>query len=393
MKKSKLSFLLAAVFLLAIIPFAVAQTDRPFLIGWWTDINDIGKLADYANDGSKLVLGNDGGWYTSPSKRYVIQNFLDEAQNQGIQVIVSLTIASDTPYDMSSSEFTDVINAFKNHPALYGWYLADEPELHPNSHYYLDQDPGYYHLCKTADPNHPVFIVHSGYAKSAFVDVADLVGSDFYPSDMGPPTELNTFVLMSYDVWSDGLQFTEQFNKDGFVAVAQGFGKQSHISAYRDLTYSEYRYHVFTAVVQGVEKILFWYDAWANSYIQDLVTQMIGQVQSIGAEMNNGRTFDLQIQVTESQDRLVYRYGTDGNSHVILAVNIANYRSGNGITLSNVRFTLPSGIQTSQVEVLDENRTLAVINGVFSDNFNRFEVHAYRFITGTNSTTLAPPTE
>jgi hypothetical protein len=99
--------------------------------------------------------------------------------------------------------------------------------------------------------------------------------------------------------------------------------------------------------------------------------------------MDNGITNYPRVSVNKNliaQDKLIFRYGAHGNVGIILAVNIANRTSLGGQELSNVQFALPDGVRLSQVEVLTEARTLPVTNGVFTDNFNRFEVHAYRFV-------------
>ena len=97
----------------------------------------------------------------------------------------------------------------------------------------------------------------------------------------------------------------------------------------------------------------------------------------IGAEMNAGTTFDPDITVNESSDNLAYRYGTNGQSHVILAVNIANRSNGGKNIIAE--FTLPDGIDVTSIEVLHENRTIPVFQGKFTDLFNPFAVHIYRF--------------
>lgn len=109
------------------------------------------------------------------------------------------------------------------------------------------------------------------------------------------------------------------------------------------------------------------------------------------AEMGNGITNDPGIAVSQPASNLAYRYGVNGNRHVILAVNIANRSTVSGQVLSNVQFTLPAGIRPSQVEVLNEGRILPVTDGVFTDNFSKYAVHAYSFISEITHT-LNPPT-
>ena len=409
-KKNILSGIVLLILLHCCVSAAAAnESDSGILIGWWTDIYDTGKLAGYAQDGNTLVLGNGGGWYTDSWMRYYIKNFLDEAQRQNIKVIVSMTRNRHTPFDIPTKDFIDTINAFKNHSALYAWYLGDEPEGYDNNdgnrsddwqitHDYLAIDPGFYGLAKAADPNHPIFISFNMIYDPRqtywdkilrFFDVTDVVGMHNYPF-WNTPENLPEFagfdMRTQYDKWKLAFEDTMSKGKVDFIATCQGFGYNSHDSIYRDPTRKELRYQAFSAIVLGIKKVLFWYDGWTNDNVKELVRLTIGEAQSIGKEMSNGVTNnpDLGVSITD-RDKLVYRYGKDGDSYAILAVNIANRNSASGQNLSNVQFTLPAGIRPSQVEVIGENRIIPVNNGVFTDNFTRFEVHIYRF---TNSSSV-----
>lgn len=190
-----------------------------------------------------------------------------------------------------------------------------------------------------------------------------------------------------YDKWKLAFEDTINHGKTGFIATAQGFGYNNNDAVYRDPTYNELKHQVFSAVVLGIDKVLFWYDEWSNDNVKNLVRQMTLLEQQIGAEMNNGVTNDSRIQVSETdRNKLVYRFGTNGSRNIILAVNIANRTSSSGAVLSNVRFLLPTGINISTVTVIDEGRTLPVTNGSFTDTFQKFEVHIYEF----NSSTPTP---
>ena len=376
-----------------------------FKTGWWMEMYDTdyaASLAKYATEGNTLVLGNGGGWVTSASERIKIQRFLDEAQKYDIKVIVSLTKSRGTPYSIPVNEFTDTINAFKNHPALYGWYLGDEPEIYNNNdanrsddwqitHSYLATDPGYYYLAKVADPNHPVFIsfnmvytpIETYWTKILnFFDVTDLVGMHNYPFwsvDQYVNEFYGTDTRTQYDKWKLAFEDTINRGKTGFIATAQGFGYNNNDAVYRDPTYNELRHQVFSAVVLGIDKVLFWYDDWSNDNVKNLVRQMTLLEQQIGEEMNNGTTNDSRISVSiTDRDQLVYRYGISGSKQILLAVNIAGRKGSTNVSLNGVRFTIPGGYN-GPVVVVGENRTtvLTAVNGSFTDDFAPFAVHIY----------------
>jgi hypothetical protein len=181
-------------------------------------------------------------------------------------------------------------------------------------------------------------------------------------------------------------------NKQFLSATMQGFG--NGVSPWRNPTLGELRYETFTAVVQGVKNIMFWMDQWADTAgMKPMVAQVMAEEQSIGRQMNAGKTSDPAVGVSVTdRTKLAYRYGTDGTTGAILAVNIAN-RTGSGSTLSSVKFTLPAGVHPSQITVVAENRTLTVAaDNSFTDTFNPFAVHIYTFSVGTNSPPPATPT-
>jgi hypothetical protein len=355
-----------------------------YLIGWWTEIVDTSKLEEYARDGNTLVLAHGGGYFASPSERLKIGAFLDEAHKQGIKVIVSMTKHRHTPYDVPVDEFVDTIAAYKEHPALYGWYIADEPENFDDEmggiqvvHGYLDIDPGYYHLVKQTDPSHPTYITHNQeLSTTAFFDVCEITGIHQYPFWSLHPGEFSHY--RQREIYSRYKYAFEKATVEGkdFIAVAQGFGDNFHFP-YRNPRYSELRYQVFSAVVLGVDKVLFWYDGAAAPTMIERVKTIIGEVRSIGIEMNNGVSNDPQISISVSPKDLPYRYGMNGNRHILLALNVYGWEEDTGRSLDNVRFELPSRVNPTHVEVLYENRALPVNNGVFYDDFSQYEVHIY----------------
>ena len=352
-----------------------AAQKKELLVGWWTDPSNSPSWVGYANNGVNFLHFNSATAYSISQ----VRSCLDTANGLGMKVSIAMTISQNVSHPWTGPQFTTFVNAIKDHPAIWGWYLADEPELAANpvtAHYRLLTNPGYYALVKAADPNRPAWLVMSGSIKSGWNDVADMVGIDMYPS-YGTAEFQNRSMRNSYDTWESGLNYAGTNNKGPFIAVVQGFG--SGHGPWDDLTLAEMKYHVMTAVVQGVDKILFWYDGWANAWTLNIAGQVQRMIRDMKTELENGRPNDPSIVVSQPATNLAYNHGANGNRHAILAVNIANRRNISGATLSNVQFTLPAGVTTTQVDVLDENRSIPVTNGSFTDTFNPFQVHAYIF--------------
>lgn len=368
-----------------------ALDDGELMFGWWTDVTNTSAWPAYAANGVNFIHLNSASWYSTSQ----VTAALNTAQSLGFKVSIAMTRTEHTPYPWTATEFNNFVNAIKGHPAVWGWYLADEPELSPDpalTRTRLLSSPGYYRLAKTADPARPSWLVicgtcvpPGGYTLSGWDDVTDIVAVDYYPKWY--TGEFTSGELrISYDVWRDGLTYAKEHNKEPFVAVVQGFGSGHGI--WTDMSVNEMKYHVMSAVVQGIKKVLWWYDAWSNAPVMDAAGRVQRILRDIREEMSTGQT-DAGLTVSQPSTSLTYRYGVNGGRQSILAVNIASRRTG-GTTLSNVKFTLPGNVNASSVTVLDENRTIPVINGSFTDTFAPFAVHVYQFNATAANDTQSP---
>ena len=56
------------------------------------------------------------------------------------------------------AHITSLVERYRDHPALMGWYTADDTTF-----YYRDNMRLLYTYIKSMDPHHPVFVTLSGY--------------------------------------------------------------------------------------------------------------------------------------------------------------------------------------------------------------------------------------
>ena len=382
-------------FIIIILLFLAQNVNAEVKTGWFTSLEKPEYLDIHAREGNNLILVDGVAWYVGwrGNGWQIVKNYFDKANRLGIKVIATLTKERQTPYGIPAKDLTDFLNAFKTHPAIAGWYIGDEPELHeaktnPDGwkivHGYLKANPGYYHLIKTADPFHPTFITHDQsnhrfHLAKYFFDVTDISGLHAYPCWRNQAEFENVDSRRIFDQWKYQFAEAKAAGKD-FIATAQGFG-DGFGSITRNPTYNELRYAVFSAIGLGINKVLFWHYRYSNDPLRTLVAKITNDIKLISKEMGYGVTNDPAIKVSQNliaDNKLVIRYGKSRNNHVILAVNIANRVSSSGLALSKVKFTLPPEISASKVEVVGEGRELKVQGGMFEDDFNRFQVHIYR---------------
>lgn len=172
-------------------------------------------------EGASIVLPY-GGQFASDS---TIDSYLDEDQRLGIKVIVDFHthpgVWSSWP---SAEELAQKADRHKDHPAVHGWYIADEPNYNSSN-----ETPQYmeniYNQIKSKDPDYPIFIVHKGRMYDSWVNAMDVLMLDHYPGwTLYDPDEFNWMVRKSYSVWLDGVIWVEQHGKEAFIAVPMGFG-------------------------------------------------------------------------------------------------------------------------------------------------------------------------
>ncbi len=165
-----------------------------------SDANCLPRLAEMSAKGFKVVM-NDGLRYAGSAKSLVA--YADAAQKLGMKIILPVKYSSKWDGDnaflvnkyselaqecscSTNEEFIIYyINTLKGHPALWGYYIADEIHLedYKGLKFYAD-------IVKRTDPDHPRLIVEEGSNDpmelfftfpSVMSDVADVLGVDYYP--------------------------------------------------------------------------------------------------------------------------------------------------------------------------------------------------------------------
>ncbi|MEJ2598060.1 MAG: hypothetical protein P8Z00_06975 [Anaerolineales bacterium] len=157
-------------------------------------------MTEMSSRGFNIVL-NDGLRYATSVDS--LRAYADHADQLGMKVILPIKYSSewDTDSTFLVRNFTELahecncsdnqefltyyVNILKEHPALWGYYIADEihSEYHDGLKFYSD-------LVKSLDPNHPRLIVEEGSNDpmeiffnfhSYMNDTTDVLAADYYP--------------------------------------------------------------------------------------------------------------------------------------------------------------------------------------------------------------------
>ena len=168
-KREKASkFILSIFFVCCIGVFHFNTSGYAFETGWYTNnpsSENKNNLAFYASQGATIMLPYNCYFYKSDTAAY-----LEEAALRKIKVWVDLRLhALGSPLP-SQSNWQNFINTFKDHSAVKGWYIADEPEYSGPSYSVIQQ---YYNWTKQVDPTHPVAIAHAWTVKPDSAPLAE----------------------------------------------------------------------------------------------------------------------------------------------------------------------------------------------------------------------------
>jgi len=310
--------------------------------------------------------------------------YLDEAERKNIKVIVVARNQGISCHDCPKFDVLKAfINRYKDHPAVFGWEIADEPDFHEVDEHLLINA---YNAIREVDQVHPVSLSLCPTCK----DIPQQ--TKYYPA-------LNIMLVSRYPLTTGSYSFTNMdkvtkvvedylvsANANGkkLIMVLQGFELPNR---WRAPTKEELKYMLYTSVIRDTLGTLFYTDYLADDIpehkILENVNSLIKEVSLMDRAIKNGRFNHPGVSRTDT--KINYRFGANNdNFYYLIAVNESD--SGRSVT-----FTLPNSIRSAQqAEVVNEGRTIPVNNKSFSDNFYAYQVHIYKFASATISPTPTP---
>jgi hypothetical protein len=253
------------------------------------------------------------------------------------------------------------INAFKDHPALLAWYIADEPT---GNNILPDSLVKIYKLIKEIDPWHPVSIVFMAPFLSSvrYVDAMDIVMADPYPVPDLPVTMVGNVAA----------QLAKEFEglKPVWI-VPQVFGGGEIWR--REPTLQEIRSMTYQAIINGARGIQYFVRQGLNLFPKSTGTwSECGRMAVEIAELTPWLLSDKEtIPVTAGSSDVIVTSAIHDGRLLILAVNK---------TINPVRtnFSIRRSLY-GKIKVLFENRSLEMSGGSFSDVLSSFGSQAYIF--------------
>ena len=304
------------------------------------------------------------------------------------------------------AQMKKIVDEFADHPALLMWESIDEPA-------WTDKDPakarfapegmeaGYNYL-RTIEKNHPVYLNHaprntvetlrrySAGMDIACVDVYPIIpkglGEMYAITPEGRHGDLPNQTPSSVGEFVDKMKKVTYPGQAVFV-VLQGFAWEGLRKAEeRDESlvlypsWRESRFMAWDAILHGANGLTYWgmtYTPKDHPFIQDL-TKVLTEIRKLepvilGRDILHKpvlRYAERGSTITNGVELMLRQVGKE---YYIIAANAS-------IDPAGVTFTaLPEAIAAcGKLEVLGENRAVAIKDGAFADEFEGLGVHIYR---------------
>ena len=251
------------------------------------------------------------------------------------------------------------IKTFRDHPALLGWYISDEPN---GSNVSPEQLEEIYRTVRDNDPWHPVSIVFMApfISSRKYVNALDIVMADPYPVPVLP-------VTLAGDVAG---QLKAEFNgKRPVWIVPQVFGGGEIWE--REPTLQEVRSMTWQSIIKGATGIQYFVRQGLNYFPKSAATwSECGRMAVEVAELTPWLLSDEESLQVESftQDVIVSSKLHDGQL-AVMAVNKKNEPVSAAIRIYGVNY--------GKAKLIFENRSVTVNGGMIYDQLAPFGSQVY----------------
>ncbi|MBE9170094.1 hypothetical protein IQ238_22080 [Pleurocapsales cyanobacterium LEGE 06147] len=259
-------------------------------------------------------------------------------------------------------------SAFKQHPAVVGWYAYDEPIANNIPPEIMK---AVYHAIKTEDPERPVAVVFAGDRLSEvpkYINFLDIYMVDRYPLYY-PKPEFNN--LKDYWRW---MQQAAYYAEDKlFWPVLQAFGEQQDGTPKykrRLPTAAEERYMFYTAVLAGADGLIFYGHHWTlQSWVDSVLTPLIEEFDNYVPAINS-QPFSRKVLVNRFDVQAFLYKEPTSDRYLLIAVH-------HGRDKVKAVINLNLSVANNFAQVLDEDRQVKLLTGILQDYFNSYAVHIY----------------
>ena len=251
------------------------------------------------------------------------------------------------------------IKTFRDHPALLGWYISDEPNGFKIAPEQLEE---IYKIVRENDPWHPCSIVFMApfLSSKKYMNALDIVMADPYPIPNLP-------VTVTGDV-SDQL-ITEFRGKRPVWIIPQAFGGGEWWE--REPTIQEIRSMTWQSIINGATGIQYFVRQGLNYFPKSSATwNECGRMAVEVAELTPWLLSDEEpMPVKSTSKNILVSSKLHNGQLMVMAVNKINEPVSASFIIQ--------GFNNGNARVLFENRFIQVKNGIISDHLSAFGSQVY----------------
>lgn len=343
---------------------SVSATEFP--IGWYEKIANTDAPAKVADEKINIIMP-----YVGSNDEAKIMAYLDTASEAGVKVVLEL------PRSMVRGQKTDEIvqfvRKFKNHPAVFAWYTADEPEFHQLSSQALENA---YHAIKTEDSTKPVAVVFARlWGIEKYLDALDVFIWDQYPVTYGSP-EFGGTDWKKMRSWFE-VAASRTKEKKGFWFVMQGYGEKydgTPQHGKRLPTYDEERYMLYSAVLSGIDGLFLYahylsQQSWIDSVLTPLLEEFHDYIPAIAAEKTVG-----MVKSDRSNVQIGLYRDPKNEAYYLIAINHGKRKLKTAIKLpKEITVKSVQSVNREHEKFVDKNNET-----VIKDVFTPYGVNIYK---------------
>lgn len=313
------------------------------------------------------------------------KDYLDAARVAGLKVLAAPRTSAGANFDPVAAR--NAVSAFDRHPALWAWYLVDEPDL---NHVRPEQVIEAHRVVKRAGARKPTALaLYHGAESLHYANLADVTMIDRYPVPWQPLAAFGQHVRQARLAVG---------KEKPLVAVIQAFDWSYYpelLPGGKDLrppTYEELRCMTYGALAERATGLFFYafddgkWNIREHPATWDALRRVVGEVHDrrplFQAEhlwwpwrhalmLRRGTAFNDALDSSLTLALLRVRTGNEQTppGHYLLAVNTTGERQSFKIFLPQPNL--------ASVHALAENRSLNVTENWIEDDFAPYAVHVY----------------
>jgi len=306
----------------------------------------------------------------------VVEAALNASGNAGVQWM----------YDMRHSTadlaaIAQQVNRFKEHPAVFSWYIADEPDGAGSSEgapvgidTQVVQEA--YNLIRRTDPFHPVSLVlNCKYSAPLYADATDILMIDPYPVSINTSLCTESYGCCGCDGCSglvtdvsDRMDFTARHiaSSKPLHFVGQGFGEYGASGHWtRAPTREEFRVMTYLGFMHNNEAgVSYWLQS-DNTY------PLLSEAKALAQELDTISTVasasdSVQVSIQSGDGSLIHVAAWCANTRIAIAIANVHADQTALVTLSLSEY--PHLDSSATVLFEDSKRVVPIRGGVLVDD-------------------------